>query len=182
MREPPGQLGCSLIGALLAVAALSQPVSGGEVARWTDANGRVNYGDRAPAGSAGTATGIRTRVPAAGDLRRGPCQTVQCQYDRLRNDRLREDREWRANRDVTERLAAARPSARGMSFETFSRLDRGMTEAELFSRAGTPDYQSFDGAVGSKVWTYYPTASDPFTTSVILRGGQIFELERVRSF
>lgn len=67
-----------------------------------------------------------------------------------------------------------------MTFEVFSLLSRGMTEAEVMQRAGPPDLESHDGWHSAKTWTYAPTATDPFTTSVILREGRVFEIERRR--
>ena len=71
-----------------------------------------------------------------------------------------------------------------MSFDTFVRLQRGMTEGEVLLRAGAPDHASLDGEGGYLVKTYYyfPTISDPFTTVVTLYGGRIANLQRIRKF
>ena len=75
-------------------------------------------------------------------------------------------------------------SARGMEFDVYIRLQRGMTEGELLLRAGRPDYESLDGFRLDIVKTYYyfPTPSNPYTTVVTLQGGRIFELDRVKKF
>ncbi len=46
--------------------------------------------------------------------------------------------------------ADARPSVRGMDFDVYIRLRKGMTEGELLERAGPPDHQAVDGSVGHK--------------------------------
>lgn len=97
----------------------------------------------------------------------------------------------------------ARPSVRGMDFDVYIRLRKGMSEGELLERAGPPDYQSVDGSVGNKevvrrsesdpvsvnstelivkTFYYYPTASNPFTTVVTTTGGRIIDLQRERKF
>ena len=80
-------------------------------------------------------------------------------------------------------LPAAEP-VRGMGFDTYIRLDRGMSEGELVQRAGRPDSVGFDSAFDGLVkWYYYfPTAADPFTTIVTVRGGRIANLERTKKF
>lgn len=104
---------------------------------------------------------------------------------------------------VTTRVADAQGSARGMDFDVYIRLRKGMTEGELLERAGPPDYQTVDGNVGYKegvvrresdsvsvysteliVKTFYffPTTDNPFTTVVTTTGGRITKLQRERKF
>jgi hypothetical protein len=54
----------------------------------------------------------------------------------------------------------------------------------LLNRAGNPDHQSLDNVRYDIVKTYYyfPTPGNPYTTVVTLRGGRIFELDRVKKF
>ena len=75
-------------------------------------------------------------------------------------------------------------SARGMDFDVFIRLQRGMTEGELLLRAGKPDHESLESFRHDIVKTYYyfPTVSNPFTTVVTLRGGRIDDMDRIRKF
>jgi hypothetical protein len=96
-------------------------------------------------------------------------------------------------------------SPRGMDFEVFIRLDRGMSEGEVLTRAGPPDLLSADAteefsassAVVAppfinrgrftrteviKTYTYLPTLSNPFTTIITFRGGRIVNLERIKKF
>jgi Domain of unknown function (DUF4124) len=80
--------------------------------------------------------------------------------------------------------APSAPAARGMDFDVYIRLQRGMTEGELLLRAGKPDYETVDNFVGDIVRSVYylPTISNPYTTMVTIRGGRIAELERTRKF
>jgi ketosteroid isomerase-like protein len=79
---------------------------------------------------------------------------------------------------------AARGPVRGMDFDVFIRLERGMTEGELLVRAGPPDHVAVEGFRDDVVKTFYylPTVANPFTTVVTLRGGRIVQLERIRKF
>ena len=105
---------------------------------------------------------------------------------------------------VTTPIADAQAPARGMDFDVYIRLSKGMTEGELLERAGAPDYQTVDGTVGYKegvvrrrqsdsvsvysteliVKTFYffPTTANPFTTVVTTTGGRITNLQRERKF
>lgn len=168
---------CSIGLALAAMAGESQ------VYKWKDANGVTQYGEKPPDGrparsvDVGRETGVAREPAAAGD-----CASIRCQYERLRNDRMVDEAERRAERESNARRAAQQPTARGMTFDVFARIDRGMTEGEVILRAGPPDYEATDAYRMGKTWFYYPTSSDPFTTAVTLRGGRVFELDRVRKF
>lgn len=183
MTVIPARRSCYRAVAILAGCLTTQsPVATADVHKWVDEKGVTHYSEKPPAGRTSTSLGIQTpATPATPSPRQGQtCQTVQCQYERLRRDRLADDAADRAERELRSRQAAARIGTRGMSFDVFARLDRGMSEAEVMQRAGPPDYEAFDGARGAKTWSYYPTGPDPFTTSVILRGGRVFEILRVR--
>ena len=74
-------------------------------------------------------------------------------------------------------------SVRGMDFDTYIRLQRGMTEGELLVRAGRPDYESVDNLVDYDRSLYYlPTVANPYTTVVKLRSGRIAYIQRVKKF
>lgn len=156
----------------------------GDVIRWKDSQGRTHYGEKPPEGAKGRNTGIAAQVPGSPPVasRKSPeCQTVQCQYERMRRYRLEDDAANRSERIARSHDQAARSaSPRGMTFDVFARLERGMSEGEVMDRAGPPDHEAFDGALGAKTWSYLPTVTDPFTTRVILRGGQVFEIDRIR--
>ncbi|MGH8719306.1 MAG: DUF2845 domain-containing protein [Burkholderiales bacterium] len=96
-------------------------------------------------------------------------------------------------------------SPRGMDFEVFIRLERGMTEGEVLTRAGEPDLLSVDGAQEFsassavvtppvinrgkfsqtnviKTYTYLPTIANPFTTVITFSGGRLVNIERIKKF
>lgn len=76
---------------------------------------------------------------------------------------------------------AADSTSRGMPFETYIRLELGMTEGELVLRAGKPDHQSWDNVrEGLKSFYYFPTLANPFITTISLRSGRIVNIERTR--
>jgi uncharacterized protein DUF4124 len=60
-------------------------------------------------------------------------------------------------------------------------LHRGMSEGELITIAGAPD-MVFSDVFADKRYTYLPTSSDPFTTTITVIGGRINHIERVRKF
>ena len=82
---------------------------------------------------------------------------------------------------ATTAAAQPAPQVRGMDFDTYIRLDRGMSEGELLLRAGPPDYAAVDDLAGIvKSFYYYPTLNDPFMTVVTLRGGRVDHIERTK--
>jgi hypothetical protein len=58
-------------------------------------------------------------------------------------------------------------------------IDEGMTEAEVLSRIGKPDYEGFimnvRGRPEVKVWTYMPHYRDPQTLTIITFNARIVE-------
>jgi len=181
MRRQPHQEGVALLAAL---ALLATGTLHAQVYKWTDDKGRVHYGEKPPADRRSKQMEMNREVPPnrQDGKAAGECATIRCQYERLRNDRMVDDAERRAEREANAKRAALQPSARGMTFDVFARIDRGMTEGEVMLRAGPPDYEATDAYRVAKTWFYYPTSSDPFTTSVTIRSGRVFELDRVRKF
>jgi hypothetical protein len=101
--------------------------------------------------------------------------------------------------------SALAQSPRGMDFDVFIRIERGMTEGEILTRAGEPDLLSVDGsqefsassAVVTppvinrgrftqtnviKTYTYLPTIANPFTTVITFSGGRVTNIERIKKF
>jgi hypothetical protein len=74
------------------------------------------------------------------------------------------------------------PGPRGMAFEVYIRIQRGMSEGELLTRAGPPDYRGNENNRGlvQESWYYLPTSNDPFTTIIQMRGGRVIDTERIR--
>lgn len=96
-------------------------------------------------------------------------------------------------------------SPSGMDFEVFIRIEHGMPEGEVLTRAGPPDISSVDGsqefsassAVVTppvinrgrfsqvniiKTYTYLPTIANPFTTVITFSGGRVVNVERIKQF
>lgn len=141
------------LACLLALAAGS---AGAATYRWVDEGGVVNYGEKPPAG----------RPARAVDAR--PAGTIESRT-------LHE-----AQAPAAPQPAAAREPA-GMAFETYIRLQPGMTEGEVLLRAGPPDHETVeDTRAVAKSLYYYPTRANPFLTVVTIRGGRVANLERNR--
>ncbi len=135
--------------------------------KWIDEHGTITYGEKPPAG--------RPAMPV--DTR--PRGTIESSH-------LSPGSAAAGGRpDALRPLAAPAPAAnpvRGMDFDTFIRLQRGMTEGELILRAGRPDHENVENFRHDivKSYYYYPTVANPFITTVTLRGGRIADIDRVR--
>ena len=79
---------------------------------------------------------------------------------------------------------AAVAEPRGMAYDTYIRLERGMSEGELILRAGRADQVTVENFQGDivKSYYYYPTAADPYVSVVTVRGGRITHIERTKKF
>jgi uncharacterized protein DUF4124 len=187
--------------AALFVLALTALPAFAQIYRWTDAQGRVNFSNVAPP------QGIKATIVDANAKEGAPsaesadCYTIRCQGERMEErQRRREEAEARA---FAERAAAAAKQPRGLDFRRYVSIQRGMSEGELLSIAGEPDFMSDQGIalaapatvqVGRhhrvparsgyslRTWTWLPTSAEPFTTTVTLVGGRVSEIERVRKF
>jgi hypothetical protein len=140
--------------------------------KWTDERGVVTYGNKPPAGRSAQLVDTQPL---------GPADLAPAQQKRLDDDARR-----RANvppPPPAPPAPAAAQGPRGMGFDTYIRLERGMSEGELLSRAGRPDDVTVDADYALvKSYYYFPTGADPFITVVTLRGGRIANLERTRKF
>lgn len=154
---------------LMAGACLSA-----ETYKWVDEKGVVNYGEKPPANRRAQPvdTNPRTVIETGGQFSHKP-----------EAERKRAVEDYPRPQAVVAPAEASFP-VRGMDFDVYIRLQRGMTEGELLLRAGRPDHQSLDNLVYDVVKTYYyfPTSANPYTTVVTLRGGRIDELDRVKKF
>ena len=172
-----------------------------QIYRWTDAEGRTHFSNVAPP------QGVKAIVvdPNAKEAAPGPesaeCYTIRCQGERMEErQRRRDEADARA---FAERSAAAVKQPRGLDFRRYVSIQRGISEGELLSIAGEPDFMSDQGialaAPGTvqvgrhhrvparsgyslRTWTWLPTPADPFTTTVTLVGGRVSEIERIRKF
>jgi len=187
---------------ILAVAlALLAGSAHAQIYRWTDADGRVNFSNKAPP------QGVKSTIVDA-DSRVGPpsvesaeCYTIRCQGERM------EERERRREADnaraAAERAALEPKRARGLEFRKYISISRGMSEGEVLGIAGEPDLKADQGIAISapttvqinrnfrtaareglalKTYTYLPIPGDPYVTTITLVGGRVSEIERVRKF
>ena len=172
-----------------------------QIYRWTDRDGRTHFSNVAPP------QGVKATIvdpnakegPPAPES--GECYTIRCQGERM-EERQRQ-REAAEARESAERAAAAAKQPRGLEFRRYISIQRGMSEGELLSIAGEPDFVSDQGIAlaapstvqagrhhrvparsgySLKTWTYLPTSGDPFTTTITLVGGRVSDIERVRKF
>jgi hypothetical protein len=169
-----------LVVALLAAAGAAQA----QIYRWVDQNGRVQYSNQKPPKEI-QATVVDPDAkagPAAPDSTE--CYTVRCQGERMEERQRQRDAE--EAKSAAQRAAAPK-QPRGLDFRNYVRIQRGMSEGELLTIAGEPDFVNDQGFAGPNAqrlvaWTYLPTSGDPFTTTITLLGGRVFELDRVRKF
>lgn len=201
------KIGIALLLAVTAGVAAAQPTY-----KWKDAQGRTHYGDTPPAGVSAEVVADDQAFPRNPDA----CQTIRCQLDRLQQSKKLENEAEAADPRRQPQAAAAAPgpgiTGRGLPFDVYVNLRRGMTEGEILARAGPPDFQSSDGVdeqsivLGElnrnegpragrgfssvkilrsnfiKSYTYLPSAGDPFTTVITFRGGLVEDLQRIRKF
>ncbi|MCG6952764.1 MAG: DUF4124 domain-containing protein [Betaproteobacteria bacterium] len=193
-------MGC-LIGLALCLACASLDASAQQVYRWIDAKGTPHYSNSPPPPGV-TAEVIAIRA-ATGEPSPDTkeCYTIRCQGERM--EKRIAARQAEDERLAAERAAAAPPEPRGLEFRRYIMIERGMSEGEVLTIAGTPDFGGDQGiayAAPSTVqvgrylraparvawavatWTYMPTVADPFTTTITFVGGRVSEIQRVRKF
>jgi len=149
-----------------------------DVYRWVDENGTVNYSNSVPHENAKAST------VGVADARGGfvssdplPC-SARCEGVRLAPQLAR--REEANAADYAQRLELTPPPARGLDFRKFVSLREGMSEGELLAVAGSPDLERRERSYD--IYTYLPTAADPFITTITLLRGRVQDLDRVRKF
>lgn len=169
----------------LAAALCAAGVAHAQIYRWVDQKGRVQYSNEKPPKEF-NATVVDP------DAKAGPpspdsaeCYTVRCQGERM--EARQREREAEEAKAAAARAAAAPKAPRGLDFRNYVRIQRGMSEGELLTIAGEPDFVSDQGFAGpgalrAVTWTYLPTPGDPFTTTITLIGGRVSDLDRVRKF
>jgi hypothetical protein len=142
--------------------------------KWTDERGVTTYGTKPPAGRSAQLVDTQPRGP----VELTPEQQRQMEADARRRAAVQPP----PAPPAPQRVVA--PPVRGMPFDTYIRLERGMSEGELLQRAGEPDQVALDDGPGYVVKSYYylPTAVDPFVTIVSVYRGRISNLERTRKF
>jgi hypothetical protein len=145
---------------------ISGPVAA-QTYKWVDERGTTSYGEKPPEGR--PAKPVDTR----------PSGTIESSH--LPHKGVATGGQPDQPRPLAAAVSGANP-VRGMDFDTFIRLQRGMTEGELILRSGRPDHETVENFRHDivKSYYYYPTVANPFITTVTLRGGRIADIERVR--
>jgi hypothetical protein len=162
-----------LFGLLIAVAAGA--CFAAETYKWVDENGVVNYGEKPPGGrpSRLVDTNLSGTIETGGRYDQRPDAGKGRQAEGEHRPRI----------IAVPLPAPALSSVRGMDFDTFIRLQRGMTEGELLVRAGRADHETVDNLYDyDRTLYYFPTIANPYTTVVKLRSGRIAQLDRVKKF
>ena len=158
---------------------LAAPAAAADFYRWVDEKGTVHYSNEAPPKGVKSSKVDIDAEPRAPVTEGAECYTVRCQGERLEERLAR--REQIEAREAAERAAATPRPPKGLDFRKYVNIHRGMSEGEFITIAGEPDLLLWDsGPV--KTYTYFPTQGDPFTTTVVLRGGRVADIERVRKF
>lgn len=155
----------------LGIAVLvSNPLPAAQTYKWVDERGVTNYGEKPPANRPAKAV----EMQPGGIIESGSLQQKKDEAQLLQ----------RAQAPAVLQPAPAPGPApvRGMDFDTFIRLQTGMSEGELIQRAGKPDFESVENFRHNVVKSlyYYPTTSNPYITTVTLNGGRITNIERVK--
>jgi Domain of unknown function (DUF4124) len=193
-------LGC-LIGLALALGCATLDASAQQIYRWVDAKGTAHYSNSPPPpGVTAEVIGIKAEAgEPSPDTKE--CYTIRCQGERM--DKRIAARQAEEAKLAAERAASEPPEPRGLEFRKYIMIERGMSEGEVLTIAGAPDFGGDQGiayAAPSTVqvgpylrgparvawavatWTYMPTVADPFTTTINFVGGRVSEIQRVRKF
>ena len=141
-----------------------------ETYKWVDEKGVITYGSKPPPGRPAT---LVNTTPNGG-VDNGGARQKEAEPEKRRAEPA----------PAPVPVAPAAAPVRGMEFDTYIRLQRGMTEGELLLRAGRPDHESVENFRSDivKSWYYFPTTADPYTTTVTVRGGRIGSIDRVKKF
>jgi len=160
-----------LFGLLLALMAGVCPAA--DTYKWVDEKGVTNYGEKPPQNRA--AQPVDTTP--SGIIEGGSQFSQKVDAGKPRHEELQPPQ-------VAATPVSAAAPVRGMEFDVFIRLQRGMTEGELLLRAGRPDHEGVENFRHDIVKSYYyfPTVANPYTTVVTLRGGRIANLDRIKKF
>jgi hypothetical protein len=166
--------------ALMVAAATAAPEP---VYKWRDERGGVHYGEKPPPGV--RATLVDTQPNLSQGASKAECVGTNCPPSRSDDaPRIRRDEPPPRPAGYYPGPTNGLPEPRGLDFDVYVRLQSGMSEGELLVRAGPPDFEAVDNLRGriGKSYYYFPTSSNPYTTIVTLRGGRIFNIERVKRF
>ena len=118
-------------------AALSGTAAA-QVYKWVDENGVTHYAEVAPRGVPATEIDIRPPLGIVTDDV-AKCHSIRCQGEEP--DAMKQAE--------TPKMAETLNPVRGLAFDIFIQIERGMTEAEVVIRAGKPDQEVTEGTAES---------------------------------
>jgi len=171
-RTGPGSDGQPLVAQPLPPAASGR--SGSEVFRSVDENGTPSFSQTPPSGRASKPVDLK---PLSGSIDSVKPASVPVVPPATRVAPPPPP----PPSPGTER-APQQAGPRGLPFETYILIRRGMSEGELLGRAGPPDHRGneVNRCLVQESWYYLPTATDAFTTIIQMRGGRVVDTERIR--
>jgi len=157
---------------LILIASLAlAPAAIAEVYKWVDSNGKVHYGDTPPANARATPVDMTSS---------GPSRAGQVPATAAAEQASQPPAQPPIQISIAPETPAPQPATRGMDFGVYIMLRVGMSEGELLGIAGEPDLRRRSRA--TDIYTYLPTAADPFTTTITLVRGRVNEIDRDRKF
>jgi hypothetical protein len=162
----------TLIGVLISLAA-GAGLAADATYKWVDEKGVTNYGEKPP----DSRPSRSVNTTPSGIMEGGNQFNVKSGPDQRGMD-------YPPGPPYSGLPVPGPIATRGMDFDVFIRLQRGMTEGELLLRAGPPDYQGVESGYYDveKSYYYFPTIANPYITVVRVRGGRIESLERTKKF
>jgi len=172
-RTGPGSEGQPLVAQPLPPAASGR--SGSEVFRSVDENGTPSFSQTPPSGRASKPVDLK---PLSGNIDSAKPASVSVAPPATRVAPPPPPPPPSPGTERTPQQAGPR----GLPFETYILIRRGMSEGELLGRAGPPDHRGNEVNRGlvQESWYYLPTTTDPFTTIIQMRGGRVVDTERIR--
>lgn len=173
-RTGPGSESQPLVAQPLPPAASGR--SGSEVFRSVDENGTPSFSQTPPSGRASKPVDLK---PLSGSIDSAKPASVPAAPPATR---VAPPPPPPVVTGTGAERAPQQAGPRGLPFETYILIRRGMSEGELLGRAGPPDHRGNEVNRGllQESWYYLPTATDPFTTIIQMRGGRVVDTERIR--
>ncbi|HVS26479.1 MAG TPA: DUF4124 domain-containing protein [Burkholderiales bacterium] len=145
-----------------ALCALLSGTAAGEVYKWVDDDGVTHYSEKVPPDKAARQVDVRPFGVETDDDK--GCHTIPCQMERLQKQKPVE----------SPRVQVPNP-VRGLPFDIFIQIERGMTEAEVLIRTGKPDQEAIEGteersaAAASTVNSVNPQTGERVRNTSVLR-------------
>jgi len=135
-----------------------------QVYKWVDENGVTHYAEVAPHGVPAAEIDIRPPFGVVtGDVTK--CHSIRCQGEELDTMKQAE----------TPKLAEVPNQVRGLAFDIFIHIQRGMTEAEVLIRAGKPDLEEIEGTAENSAASASTSKSVNPQTGAVTRNTNIIK-------